>query len=367
MMDRASRRQVLVAPQEPLVAGGPAEDYERRAHELFRSGCRHLIADLRAVAGIDSAGVRALVRSHTTAQRVGGVFTLVAPQPRVLEVLQLSRLESVFDIRESLQEARVPGRRLSSLRLIVPGAALCIGLALAGARWSTTSPGAIWSTPLLPFTQNSVSPALWIVLAVTKLVAAGLIGLLVTAVQRRFHDKPMTQAMEHAQVLLCVSGALIMMIIGESLARAFGIAGAASIIRFRTPIEDPKDITILFLLMALGMATGIGAFEISAAGTAFLCVFLVVLEHVGGGRRRTMTVEISAPGRDFPLHHVHGVFARNHIVFEPREVIQKKEAVMMVFHATLDPDLSLEDVSTQLVDRDSGITSVSWESPKRNG
>jgi uncharacterized membrane protein YhiD involved in acid resistance len=157
-----------------------------------------------------------------------------------------------------------------------------------------------------------------------------------------------------------------MMIIGESLARAFGIAGAASIIRFRTPVEDPKDITILFLLMALGMATGLGAFVIAGAGTAFVCVFLFVLEHVGGGRRRTMIVEIAAAGREFPLAHVHGVFARNHIVFEPREVIQKKEYVM-VYHATLDPAVSLEDVSAQLVEGNAGITSVSWEPPKRQG
>src|SRR4051812_41006476 len=116
MADRASPRQVLVAPQEPLVAGGSAEAYERRVHDLFRGGCRYLIADLRAVSGIDSAGVRALVRSHTTAQRVGGVFILVAPQPRVREVLEVSRLDSVFQIRESLDEARVPGWRLSNLR-----------------------------------------------------------------------------------------------------------------------------------------------------------------------------------------------------------------------------------------------------------
>lgn len=366
MRDRASRRQVLVAPQEPLVAGGAAEAYERRVHDLFGSRCRHVIADLRAVSGIDSAGVRALVRSHTTAQRVGGVFTLVGPQPPVREVLQLSRLESVFQIRETLEEAQQSSWDLSNFRLVVLGSALCIALWWVGARWATAgAPGT--SGPLVPFTRYPLDPALWIVGGLAKLAAAGLIGLLVTAVQRRFHDKPMTQAMEHAQVLLCVSGALVMMIIGESLARAFGIAGAASIIRFRTPIEDPKDITILFLLMALGMATGIGAFDMAAAGTAFLCVFLVVLEHVGGGRRRTVVVEVSAAGRQFPLTHVHSVFARNQIVFEPREVIQKKEAVTMVFHATLDPAVSLEDVSAQLVEWDAGVLSVSWESPKRTG
>ena len=367
MPDRASRRQVLVAPRELLVAGGPAEDYERLVHDLFRGGCRHLIADLRAVSGIDSTGVRALVRSHTTAQRLGGTFTLVAPPPRVREVLQLSHLESVFEIRESLEEARVPRWPMSDVRLVVLGSALCIALWWAGARWSAPPVGGTPGGALLASGQMSGSSASWIVVNMAKLIAAGLIGLLITAVQRRFHDKPMTQTLEHAQVLLCVSGALVMMIIGDVLARAFGIAGAASIIRFRTPIEDPKDITILFLLMALGMATGIGAFAIAGAGTAFLCVFLFVLEHVGGGRRRTMMVEIGAPaGRDFPLSHVQGVFARNHIVFEPWEMAQGKMSTM-VYHTILDASVSLEDVSAQLVAGDAGITSVSWEPPKRGG
>jgi hypothetical protein len=80
-----------------------------------------------------------------------------------------------------------------------------------------------------------------------------------------------------------------------------------------------------------------------------------------------MMVEIAAPlGKEFPLAHVHRVFARNHIVFEPREVAQKKE-VTMVYHATLDPAVSLEDVSAQLVEGDAGVTSVSWEPPKRTG
>lgn len=367
MAERASPQQVLVAPREPLVAGGPAEDYERRVHDLFRTGCRHLIADLRGVSAIDSAGVRALVRSHTTAQRVGGTFTLVAPQPDVRTVLELSRLDSVFAIRDSLNEARVPPWRYANVRLALLGSALCIALWWAGATWYAPSPAGTFDNTLSPVSQPAAAAraSIWFARELAKLVAAGLIGLLVTAVQRRFHDKPMTQAMEHAQVLLCVAGALVMMIIGESLARAFGIAGAASVIRFRTPIEDPKDITILFLLMALGMATGIGALGIAAAGTGFLCIFMIVLEHSGGGRRRTMMVEIGAAGREFPSAHVHRVFARNHIIFEPRELAQKKE-VTMVYHATLDPAVSLEDVSAQLVQGDAGVTSVKWEPPKRN-
>jgi anti-anti-sigma factor len=357
---------VMVAPQEPLVAGGAAEAYERRVHDLFAAGCRHLIADLRAVDGIDSAGVRALVRSHTTAQRIGGTFTLIGPRPRVLDVLRLSRLEDVFRIRDTLEEGRVPRLDWSTIRLVLLGAALCGLLWWGGVHWSTPAENGSSANPLLGFGSRRTSPGIWALVELAKLIAAGAIGLLVTAVQRRFHDKPIPQAMQHAQVLLCVSGAMIMMIIGESIARAFGIAGAASIIRFRAPVDDPKDITILFLLMALGMATGLGAFAIAGAGTAFLCLFLVSLEYIGGSARRPMMVEIVATAREFPEMHVQKDFARNHVVFEPREVVQGKE-VAMVYHTTLDPAISLEDLSAQLMEGDAGIASVSWEPPKRHG
>jgi hypothetical protein len=266
-------------------------------------------------------------------------------------VLALSRLDSVFHIRESLDEARIPAWRQTDVRLVAAGVAVC------GALW--------WASVSFPLLPASLRPASPFVRDLAKFVAAGMIGLLVTAVQRRFHEKTMAQAMEHAQVLLSVSGALVMMIVEGSMARAFGIVGAASIIRFRTPVEDPKDTTILFILMALGMAIGIGAVGMAASGTAFICLFMIVLQHTGGGRRRTMMVQIGAAGTEFPVAHVQGVFARNRIVFEPRELAQKKE-VTMVYHTTLDPAVSLEDVSAQLVSGDAGVTSVSWEPPKRN-
>lgn len=73
---------------------------------------------------------------------------------------------------------------------------------------------------------------------IVKLLSAVSIGLLVTLVERHARrDRPLTRSMEQTYVLLCMAGALTMLVIGDSLARAFGIAGAAAIIRFRTPIE----------------------------------------------------------------------------------------------------------------------------------
>ena len=171
--------------------------------------------------------------------------------------------------------------------------------------------------------------------------------------------------MEQAQTLLCVSGAMMMIIIGNNLARAFGIAGAASIIRFRTPVDDPKDVTILFLLMGLGMSSGLGQFAVAGLGTAFLCVALLVLDRVSTRKTRVMSVEILAEGRQFPATHVENVFARNQIVFEPREISQSDD-VTVKYHTWLDARTSLEDLSSQLMVEGGGVKSVAWEHPKRD-
>jgi uncharacterized membrane protein YhiD involved in acid resistance len=170
--------------------------------------------------------------------------------------------------------------------------------------------------------------------------------------------------MEQAQMLLCMSGALMMIIIGNSLARAFGIAGAASIIRFRTPVDDPKDVTILFLLMGLGMSAGLGAFAVAGLGTAFLCLTLVALDVMAKQQTRLMSVEIVADGRTFPSTRVEEIFARNQIVFEPREIAQA-DKVTVKYHTWLDPRTSLDDLSAQFMRDVSGLKSVSWEHPKR--
>ena len=105
-----------------------------------------------------------------------------------------------------------------------------------------------------------------------KLIASAVIGMLVTVVHRQYrHERSANPALDQAQVLLCISGAIMMIIIGNSVARAFGIAGAASIIRFRTPVEDARDITILFILMGLGMAAGLGALAVAGPRHACSC------------------------------------------------------------------------------------------------
>ena len=363
---RNDARELLLSPQESLIAGGPAEQLEQLIQTSFKQGVHRMFVDLRAVPVLDSAGVRALVRGHTSAERLGRQFCLVAPNQRVREELRLSHLEQVFTICETISSARA--RHIPWSRLFVAGGVVAVSLALVAVGYIVPPDGALPSTTPFPVDAAAAQAAGWHspLFELGKLVVAAVVGMLVTLVQRFYRaDRSPNPTLEQAQVLLCVAGALMMIIIGSSLARAFGIAGAAAIIRFRTPVEDARDITVLFILMGLGMASGLGGFAVAGLGTLFLCVMFPVLTAFAADKPRQMLVEIVADGRDFPMSHVQKVFAVNHVVFEPREVEQGDEATVR-YLTTLAPHDSLEDLSHQLMDGGkAGIKNVSWSPPKR--
>ncbi|MET0621537.1 MAG: DUF4956 domain-containing protein [Pyrinomonadaceae bacterium] len=81
------------------------------------------------------------------------------------------------------------------------------------------------------------------------------------------------------QILMAVVASALMMVVGDSAARAFGIFAAASLVRFRTNIKDPKEITVLLLALAVGLATGVGRWELGLILTLFSLVLLWGLEY----------------------------------------------------------------------------------------
>ena len=198
---------------------------------------------------------------------------------------------------------------------------------------------------------------------VARLGLAAAIGVLVTAVHKRVRgNRALGYSLARAQTLLCVAGALTMILIDNSVARAFGIAGAASIVRFRTPVEDPTDATVLFLLMALGMASGVGSFGLALAGAAGVCLLLLAFgTFAPEPRRRNITIELVAKGQEFPSLHVQSVFARYGVATEPAEWLQDT-ATHVKYRASVEETLSLESLGAELMSTSSGaLQSVGWE------
>lgn len=98
------------------------------------------------------------------------------------------------------------------------------------------------------------------------------IGLLYRRVQS---ESTYSQSLVHSFVVMSMITALIMLIIGSSIARAFSLVGALSIIRFRTAIKSPLDISFLFFTMAIGMACGTRFYAVAIAG--FLAISSLIL------------------------------------------------------------------------------------------
>ena len=120
---------------------------------------------------------------------------------------------------------------------------------------------------------------------------------------RRASSPPRDPAVIETQIVLAIVGAMIMIIVGASLARAFGIAGAANLIRYRAKIEDPKDAVVMLSTLALGLAAGVGLYGIALASTIFLVATLWIIEgfetrvsHVPADREaRPQDVRRTAP------------------------------------------------------------------------
>jgi len=88
-------------------------------------------------------------------------------------------------------------------------------------------------------------------------------------------------------VLIPAVVAIIILLIGSNIARAFSLAGAFSIIRFRSAPGDPKDITYVLFTMAAGLACGSGFFGYAILFTAVLCLFMVILSISKFGAKKT--------------------------------------------------------------------------------
>ena len=114
--------------------------------------------------------------------------------------------------------------------------------------------------------------------AVLRLPVAALLAAAL-AVRPRRRGTPRRQApVIQTQIILSVVGAIVMLVVGSSLARAFGIVGAAGLVRYRAKIDDPKDAGVMLATLAIGLSCGVGLWILAAFGTTFFLLLLWVLE-----------------------------------------------------------------------------------------
>ena len=90
-------------------------------------------------------------------------------------------------------------------------------------------------------------------------------------------DPTSDRTMARTMILLGAVVSLIMAVIGNSLARAFGAIGALSLIRFRTAVKSTVDLAWLFMSIAIGMTCGSGYYTIATGAAGLFAIFIVIL------------------------------------------------------------------------------------------
>lgn len=119
---------------------------------------------------------------------------------------------------------------------------------------------------------------------VINIVLAALLGFALSLVYRYTH-KGLSYSQSFTQTLLFVAiiVAIIMMVIGSSLAKAFALVGALSIIRFRTVVKDTRDIAFVFLALAVGMAAGTSNYFLAILSAVFVSAVALVTYKLNFG------------------------------------------------------------------------------------
>ena len=119
------------------------------------------------------------------------------------------------------------------------------------------------------------------------LVLSFLLSMIIGSVYRATHrGTSYSQSFAQTLVLMSVTTALIMLIIGSNIARAFSLVGALSIIRFRNAVKETRDVGYMFVAMAIGMAAGTRFYVLATIATAFLSAMLVFMFKIDLFQRR---------------------------------------------------------------------------------
>ncbi len=113
---------------------------------------------------------------------------------------------------------------------------------------------------------------------IINLLLSLIFGLAISLIYKKTHKGlSYSQSFMITNVFVSVIVCMVIMIIGNNLARAFALVGALSIIRFRTVVKDTKDTAYIFWSLASGMATGTGSYFLALAGNVIISLIAFIM------------------------------------------------------------------------------------------
>jgi uncharacterized membrane protein YhiD involved in acid resistance len=198
-----------------------------------------------------------------------------------------------------------------------------------------------------------------------RMVIAALLGAWVAYRSWRrlmHHTLPPSRESSQAQTLIAVAGALMVAVIGDSMARAFGLVGLGAFIRFRSGIKDPRDAAVMFVMIGIGMACGLGAVPIAIVATSFVTVVLMIFDAGQRRRMRLTRLVISVNDPRIAFDRIKAAFPTARIIELPNT---NPEPGRMVLDVVLGEATDAATVLQLLEEKDvPGIRSVNLDEGK---
>ncbi|MCM1114167.1 MAG: DUF4956 domain-containing protein [Clostridium sp.] len=145
---------------------------------------------------------------------------------------------------------------------------------------------------------GEIADSLTLVSVLEILGSSIIIGLIISLVYLLTHKKEgYSQAFCVALILLAPIVGMVILLIGNNVARAFSLAGAFALIRFRSAPGDPKDIAFVFMSVVMGLACGMGYWLYAGIATLVICAVIIILHvtNYAGKKGDTYTLKITVP------------------------------------------------------------------------
>jgi uncharacterized membrane protein YhiD involved in acid resistance len=225
-------------------------------------------------------------------------------------------------------------------------------------------------TQPLPGEQRTESWKTTIPRIIVRLALAALLAVILAFRPRR--DVPITKRnlfVAQTQILLAVVASALMMIVGDNAARAFGIFAAASLVRFRTNIRDPKEITVLLISLSIGLATGVGRWELAIILSVFTLPLLWLLESKESEQVfRSMELTVKTRNTDRMQSALQIIFRRHGFDAELRQIDPPDEdepVGCVMYSVKMNLNVSTDTISKEIreADRDN-VEVIEWEQKK---
>jgi uncharacterized membrane protein YhiD involved in acid resistance len=170
------------------------------------------------------------------------------------------------------------------------------------------------------------------------------------------------------QILLASVAAALMMIVGDNAARAFAIFAAVSLVRFRTNIRDPKEVTVLLISLALGLAAGVGRWDLGVALCGFSLVLLYVLEYNEQEQAiRSMELTVKTKDTEGTQDILRKLFKKNRLDAEVRQLTQNNgdgSVGSIQYYLNLRLSVSTDQLSDKILEVDQNVESIQWAKTK---